>query len=141
MALKTPELSLGTGIAVAVLAGGAFTTHLPPVVDVRTVESGNRDVESSVKAAAWTAGAAVAAVSLIAQDATIFILGGATVVALTWMYHHANHVSPLTGKLHHGGMTTDDLMSAQNAGPHAGGPTSGGPGSPVNYSGGYDPVF
>lgn len=113
MALATPEASLGTALGVAVLSYGVFQLHLAPMVDVRTCEAGNKDVASMAKSAAWTSAAAVAGVSLITKDATVFTIGGAVVIALYWMYAHANAVSPLTGKVHHDQMTVGDLMGAQ----------------------------
>lgn len=112
MALSTPEMSLGTGLAVGVVAYGVFQAHLPCVADVRTVDSNNRDVHASVKSAAWQSAAAVAAISLIAKDATVFIIGGAITLALTWTYHHANAVSPITGRAT-GGMTAADVIGSQ----------------------------
>lgn len=113
MALSTPEVSLGTGLAVAVLAYGVFEQHLPPTADIRTCESGNRDVHASAKSAAWISAAAVAGVSLVSKDGTIFTIGGLAILALYWTTQHANHVSPLTGKVNSGGMTIDDMVAAQ----------------------------
>jgi hypothetical protein len=118
MALSTPEGSLGMGVAVGVVAYSVFQAHLPPVVDVRTVDSCNRDVHASVKSATWQAAGATAAIALIAKDATVFILGGVVTLALAWSYHHANAVSPLTGKAS-GTMTADDIVwSQQESLPH-----------------------
>lgn len=121
MALSTPEVSLGTGLALAVLAYGVFEQHLPPTADIRTCESGNRDVHASAKSAAWISGAAIAGVSLIAKDGTLFTIGGLAVLALYWTTQHANHVSPLTGKVHATGLTVDDMTASQGGLPQTGG--------------------
>lgn len=112
MSLATPEGSLAMGLATGVVAYSVFQTHLPPVVDVRTVDSCNRDVHASVKTATWTAAGITAAIALIAKDATVFILGSAVTIALAWTYHHANTVSPLTGRAS-GPMLVTDIVGAQ----------------------------
>lgn len=127
MALATPEGSLAMGVATAAVAYGVFQAHLPPVVDVRTVDSCNRDVHASIKSSAWQSAAAVGAIALIAKDATVFIFGGIVTLALAWTYHHANMVSPLTGKASGPLLVTDIVGAQQEALP-------GGQGS-------YDPVI
>lgn len=112
MALSSPEASIGTGLAVGVVAYGVFQAHMPAVCDVRTVDPGNRDVHAAMKSAGWQAAAATAAISLIARDATVFILGGAVTVALMWSYTHANTVNPSTGKAT-GGATVENMAQTQ----------------------------
>src|SRR5258705_2184634 len=97
MALR-PEVSLPVGLATAAVVWAVYQGALPPVVDVRASREGNTDVESTEKMAAWTATAIVAGISLIAKDATVFILGGSMVVALSWWHKHANMVIPEIGK-------------------------------------------
>jgi hypothetical protein len=96
MALK-PEISLGVGLATATVVYGIYMNALPPVVDLRTTPANNEDVASTEKAAAWTAAAVVAGISLIAKDATVFIIGGGMIVALSWWNKHANMVNPEFG--------------------------------------------
>lgn len=127
MSLATPEGSLAMGLATGVVAYSVYQTHLPPVVDVRTVDSCNGDVHAANKQAAWASAGAAAAIALIAKDATVFILGGAVTLALYWTYAHANVVSPLTGRATGTMMVTDIVGAQQDAMP-------GGSGS-------YDPVI
>lgn len=97
MSLK-PEVSITTGLAVGALVWTIYNRALPADVDMRVAAPNDTDIESSRKKAAYTAAAAVAAVSLIAQDATVFILGGSMVVAVDWWARHANAVNPELGK-------------------------------------------
>jgi len=97
MPLRTPEASVGVGLATAAISYSIFDMSLPPLVDVRSVESDNRDVQSAERAATWVAAAFVSAVALMTKDATVFVIGGVTIVALAWLYRHADQVSPLTG--------------------------------------------
>lgn len=96
MALKS-ETSITVGLATAALVYGIYSNALPTVADIRVSQPGDSDVASAERLAAWTAAAAVAGVSLIAQDPTVFVIGGSMVVALAWWHRHANEVNPLTG--------------------------------------------
>ena len=96
MALK-PEISLPVGLATAAVVYGIYMNALPPVVDLRTTPANDPQVASTEKAAAWTATAVVAGISLIAKDATVFIIGGSMVLALSWWNKHANMVDPNFG--------------------------------------------
>lgn len=96
MALKR-ETSLAVGLATAALVWGIYNSCLPTVADIRASEPDDRDAAAAEKAAAWTAATAVSAVSLIAKDPTVFILGGSMVVALSWLHKHANNYNPTMG--------------------------------------------
>lgn len=98
MALK-PEFSIMAGLTMGALVYGVYNTALPPAGDIRTVQENNVDVDSANRLAGWTSAAVVAGISLIAKDATIFIIGGSMVVALNWWYKHANQVKPEIGRV------------------------------------------
>lgn len=91
------QVSLGVGLATAALVWGIYQGSLPSVADVRVSQPGDKDLSSTERAATWTAAAAVAGVSLIAKDPTVFILGGSMVVILAWTHRHANQYSPGQG--------------------------------------------
>jgi hypothetical protein len=82
------------GLATAAVVYGVYTTALPSVADIRTTPQNNADVESTEKTAAWMSAAVVGGISLIAKDATVFILGGAMILGLSWWYKHADTVNP-----------------------------------------------
>src|SRR5262245_8476309 len=96
MALS-PEVSVGTGLAVGGVAFTVFNMSLPPLTDVRAADPENNDVFAAERTATWVAAGIVVGVSLITSDATVFIIGGTTVVALAWLYRHANEVNPVSG--------------------------------------------
>jgi hypothetical protein len=96
MALKR-EVSLGVGLATAALVWGVYNTALPSIADVRVGAPGDRDIAASERTATWTAAAAVAGISLLAKDPTVFVLGGSMVVALAWWHRHSNQYNPSTG--------------------------------------------
>jgi hypothetical protein len=98
MALK-PEMSLGASLAVMFLDYGIYQINLPGLADVKSTSPHNQAIDSSRKAATWTAVSAAAALSLLAKDPNIFVFGGGFAVALDWYYRHANAVSPQSGQV------------------------------------------
>lgn len=98
MALRTPEISIGVGLATATVVYGIYQGALPNVADVRSLDAHNKDVASAERMAGWTAAAAVAGISLLAKDATVFIIGGSMVVAMTVWHRYANAVNPVEGR-------------------------------------------
>lgn len=97
MPLK-PEASLTVGLATGVLVYSIYQGAMPNVAEVRASAMEDDVIQGSERMATWTAAGTVAAVSLIAKDMTVFIIGGAAVVALAWWYRHADQVNPDTGK-------------------------------------------
>jgi hypothetical protein len=119
---RSPAGSVGIGLGLAALVYGIYDQMLPPVTDVRVQPPGNRDVASAEKLARWTSAGMVTAVSLIAWDATVAIIGGAAVIMFSWAHRHANMVDPTVG-------TASSPASRQvlhNPGPPTTGYTPGG---------------
>lgn len=98
MALK-PEHSLGASLAVMALDFGIFQLNMPVTADIKASPPWNSSIDSSRKAATWTAISASAALGLLAKDANIFIFGAGFAVLLDWKYRHANAVHPGTGQV------------------------------------------
>ncbi len=98
MSVLKPEGSIVGALAVMTAVYAVYSHGLPSIADVRTAEPGNKDVDSAERSAAWMAAGIVGGVSLIAKDPTIFILGGATIIGLSWWTRHANMVNPEHGK-------------------------------------------
>lgn len=86
--------SVGVGLAVAALVYGIYDQTVPPTVDIRVQQAGDRDLAAAEKNARWISAGLVGVVSIITMDATVFILGGSMVVALSWSKRHANHCAP-----------------------------------------------
>lgn len=93
MALK-PEISLTVGLATATVVYGVYMNALPSVADIRVSPENNEDAAATEKSAAWMSAAVVGGISLMAKDATVFIVGASMVVAMSWWYRHANTVNP-----------------------------------------------
>lgn len=98
MSLLKPDQSLIASLAVISATYAIYSNGLPSIADIRTAQPGNQDIDSSERSAAWMAAGVVGLVSVLAKDPTVFILGGATVIGLSWWYRHANMVNPDFGK-------------------------------------------
>ncbi len=92
------ETSVVAGLSVAALVYAIYSNATPSIADIRVAKPRDADIEAARKLAAWTSAGVVAGVSLIAKDGTIFVLGGAMIIALDWWHRHANEVTPLTGR-------------------------------------------
>jgi hypothetical protein len=95
--LNSNEASVGIGLATGGIAFTVFNMSLPPLTDIRAAEPENGDVFRSERTATWIAAGIVTGVALMTQDATVFVIGGSVVVALAWLYRHANQVNPVSG--------------------------------------------
>ena len=98
MSLK-PEVSLTVAAATGALVYGIFQTELPSMADVHAADAHNQYVSRSVQVAGWTAAAAVAGISLLAKDPTVFVVGGAFAAFLTWRAKHASYTNPATNQI------------------------------------------
>jgi hypothetical protein len=88
---------VAVGLATGGIAFTVFNMSLPPLTDVRAAEPENGDVFRAERTATWVAAGIVTGVALMTGDATVFIIGGTVVVALAWLYRHANEVQPVSG--------------------------------------------
>lgn len=98
MSLLKPETSLMVGLATAAVVYSTYQHAVPTIADMRVGAPQNRDLDAARKAASWTAAGIVAAISLLAKDPTVFVIGGVMVVSLDWFTRHANEVNPMIGK-------------------------------------------
>lgn len=95
---RSAEASLGIALATGVLVWSIYGHALPSLVDHRVGDQGDEAAESAERTATWTAAGTVSMISLIAKDPTVFVIGGAMVVALSFWHRHANAVNPMTGR-------------------------------------------
>lgn len=114
--MLNPEVSLPVGLATAGVVYAIYQNALPPVVDVRSAQPGNADVQGSEKLATWTALGVVSGISLLAKDPNVLIMGGITMIVLAWWHRHADMVIPEIGKavpgstVHEAQQVSDDNM-------------------------------
>lgn len=99
MSLLDPKTSVMVGVSTAALVGFVYSYGVPNVATIGATQAHDINIESGRKRAAWTAAAAVAVVSLLTKDKTVFVIGGATVIALDWHARHANATPPTSTKV------------------------------------------
>ena len=94
-----PEGSIMGGIATGALAYGIYNMNMGNLATIHATPAGDGNARATRKKAAIESVAAVAAISLLAKDVNIFILGGGIVVLLDWHARHAVESHPDTGQL------------------------------------------
>lgn len=94
-----PEGSIVAGIATAALVYGVYTANIGNVATLHASPAGDNNGRAARRKAAIESVTVVSAISLLAKDVTIFILGGMVVVLLDWHARHAVEAHPETGQL------------------------------------------
>lgn len=100
MALK-PEVSIPTALALGGLVLAMHNNATPTLADLRGSVPGTMPHNSINKArrqTTWAGIGLVSAISLVAHDANLFMVGGAMVVGLDLWTRHANDVVPQLGR-------------------------------------------
>lgn len=97
MATLNRATSVAVGLGVVGLVAVTYGQFCPKLADIRVARPNDYDAAAAEKAARWSAGALVVLVSVIARDATVFVMGGASVIIFSWQHRYANHVDPGTG--------------------------------------------
>lgn len=92
------EVSIPAALATAAVVYTVYNQATPSIADIRSAPQADDHIEASRKSAAWISAAVVGGISLLAKDPTIFVVGGAMVIAMDWWTRHANQVNPMTGK-------------------------------------------
>jgi hypothetical protein len=101
--LANPDSATMIGVLTAAGVYLIYNNALPTVTDLRTAPAHDTDAESARKAAAWKSAALIGVVFLVARDLNSYIISGAALVGIDYMYKHANGTNPQTGKLDAGG--------------------------------------
>lgn len=89
------ETAVGVGLAVMGLTWAVYSQVTPRVADLRVSKPNEPNAAAAEKVARWTAGTMVVGVSLITQDATVFVMGALAVISLSWMHRQANGTNPM----------------------------------------------
>jgi hypothetical protein len=93
-----PDTATSVGILTAVGVYLIYQNSLPNMADIRLAPSNDNTVESSRKAAAWKSAGLITIVFLVARDLNSYIISGAALVGLDYMYKHSNAINGQTGK-------------------------------------------
>jgi hypothetical protein len=94
-----PDTATSVGILTAIGVYLIYQNSLPNLADVRLAPANDGTVESSRKAAAWKSAGLITIVFLVARDLNSYIISGAALVGLDYMYKHSNAVNGSTGKV------------------------------------------
>lgn len=101
--LFTPRISGETSViaslSVVALVVAIYNAKIGPVSDVHATGANDGNIAAGIRKAGWTSLGVVAAISLLAGDTNVIILGGAAVVAEELAYRHANMTNPATGQI------------------------------------------
>ncbi|MGW7281664.1 hypothetical protein ACWGIV_25875 [Streptomyces sp. NPDC054844] len=97
MALK-PEFSVMGGLAVGALVFAIHSQATPTQADMQGLPAGTPDIDAAERKATILSAGVVSAVSLIAGDPTIFVMGSAMTIALALWTRHSNWVEGIGGK-------------------------------------------
>jgi hypothetical protein len=93
------EDALITGAATLAVVVAIYTASLPTVAGARASQPGNPHLETSRKSATWMAAGVVGAISLLSKSPTVFLIGGAGLIALDFLHRHANATDNTTGQV------------------------------------------
>lgn len=119
MKLPTPRLSGENSIIMAAAAAGMvfaiFQAKIGPVADVHATGSRDGNMGAAIKKAEWSALIAVSALTLLAADPNIMIIGGGAVILEQLNYRHA-WMTDETGRI----QVTPDSYAPSAAAPQAG---------------------
>jgi len=94
-----PDSATTVGILTAVGVYLIYNNALPNMADLRLAAPHNNDVEKSRRAAAWKSAALITIVFLVARDLNSYIISGAGLIGIDYMYKHQNAIQPATGEL------------------------------------------
>jgi hypothetical protein len=95
-----PEVSLPVALATGALVYTIYNRGMgASTLDLRGATQGDGAADATRRQNAYLAAAVVSGISLLAKDATVFIIGGAMLVGLDWMTRNAIWTDPATGRL------------------------------------------
>jgi hypothetical protein len=97
--LSAPDSATMVGLLTAAGVYLIYTNATPNLTDLRAAPAHDKDAEATRKAAAWKSAALVAVVFLVARDLNSYIISGAALVGIDYMFKHQNGVNPGTGKV------------------------------------------
>lgn len=114
MALK-PDAAIMSGLAVAGVVFAVHTKFTPTTADMQGLPVGTKDVSQSERQATIISVGIVSAISLLAKDPTIFVIGSIATVGLAFTSRHAIWTDSKTGLLNAGpgqsATSSNDLSS------------------------------
>lgn len=96
-----------SGLAVAGVVYAIHTNFTPTMADLQSLPAGNKDVDKSERQATWMSVGIVSAISLLAKDPTIFVIGSIATVGMAFITRNAIWTDTKAGLM--------DLVPGQSA--------------------------
>jgi hypothetical protein len=96
MALK-PEAAIMTGLATGAIVLAFHSQATPTQADIQALPAGLKDVDESERKATFMSAGAVAVISLLTKDPTVFFIGSAVTVGMAFWTRHSNFKDPSSG--------------------------------------------
>jgi hypothetical protein len=97
--ILNPSQSVAVGVGISALDLLIFSHFVPSLTDVRSAKPQNSDVETARRQATMYCIGINGLVSLMTRDWNVFLIGGMTTAAMSWLVVHANTVHPQTGTM------------------------------------------
>lgn len=94
-----PDTATQVGVMTALGVYLIYQNALPNVAELRSQPAHDDQAESARKGAAYKSAALIIIVGLVARDINSYIISGAALVGIDYMYKHANATNPSTNKL------------------------------------------
>lgn len=94
-----PDSATTVGLLTAAGVFLIYNNAMPSIADVRVTPPHNADIETSRKHAAIESAGLIALVFLVARDLNSYIISGAALVGIDYLYKHHNATNPNTGKV------------------------------------------
>lgn len=85
-----PEASVMTGLAVGAVVVAVHAEATPRMTDIQALPAGNKDIDSAERKATVASVGIVAAISLLAKDPVILLIGSAVTVGMALWTRHSN---------------------------------------------------
>jgi hypothetical protein len=98
-----PEASVMTGLAVGAVVVAVHSQATPRIADIQAMPAGNKDIETAERKATIASVGIVSAISLMAKDPVILLIGSIVTVGMALWSRHANwsmdgrYMSPADG--------------------------------------------
>ena len=93
------ENSIIAALATAALVAAIYNMKVGPVSDLHATDAHDGNMAASLKKAGWEAVFVVSAITLLAQDANIAIIGGGTIILEEIFNRHALMTNPASGQI------------------------------------------
>jgi hypothetical protein len=95
---RHPEGGVAAGIGTAIAVYLIYNSSLPPAIDARMAPANDSNIEAARKGAAMKSAGLIGLVFLITRDVNAFVISGASLGGVDYLYKHHNAINPDTGK-------------------------------------------